>query len=44
VMGARSAGLRPVLLDEADLRPGADCLRVRSLEELADRIERGELD
>ena len=29
VMGARSAGLRGVLLDEADLRPDADCPRVR---------------
>jgi putative hydrolase of the HAD superfamily len=44
VVGARRAGLRAVLLDEADLRPDADCVRVRSLQELADRLERGELD
>jgi HAD superfamily hydrolase (TIGR01509 family) len=30
VLGARSAGLRAVLLDEANLRPDADCPRVRS--------------
>lgn len=44
VVGARAAGLRGVLLDEADLRPDADCPRVRSLEELVDRIARGEFD
>jgi putative hydrolase of the HAD superfamily len=42
VVGARSAGLRAVLMDEADLRPDADCLRVRSLDELVARIEAGE--
>ena len=31
VVGARNAGLRGVLLDEANLRPDADCPRVRSL-------------
>jgi len=41
VMGARSAGLRGVLLDEADLRPDADCPRVRSLEDLVKRISAG---
>jgi HAD superfamily hydrolase (TIGR01509 family) len=34
VMGARSAGIDAVLLDEADLRPDANCRRVRSLSEL----------
>jgi putative hydrolase of the HAD superfamily len=44
VVGARNAGLRGVLLDEADLRPDADCPRVRSLDELVTRIGRGEFD
>jgi HAD superfamily hydrolase (TIGR01549 family) len=44
VMGARSAGLRGVLLDEADLRPDADCPRVRSLAELVKKIGAGEFD
>jgi len=44
VVGARNAGLRGVLLDEADLRPDADCPRVRSLDELAARIAAGEFD
>jgi len=44
VVGARSAGLRGVLLDEADLRPDADCPRVRTLEELVSRIRRGEFN
>ena len=35
VVGARAAGIRPVLLDEAGLYEGADCPRVRSLGELA---------
>jgi HAD superfamily hydrolase (TIGR01509 family) len=34
VVGARAAGLTPVLVDEADLRPDADCARIRSIEEL----------
>jgi len=42
VVGARGAGLRGVLLDEADLRPDADCPRVRTLEELVDRIALGD--
>jgi len=41
VMGARAAGLRGVLLDAAGLYPEVDCPRVRSLAELADRIEHG---
>jgi HAD superfamily hydrolase (TIGR01509 family) len=44
VMGARGAGLRGVLLDEADLRTDADCPRVRSLGELVTRITAGEFD
>lgn len=35
VVGARAAGVRPVLVDEALLYPDADCPRVRSLAELA---------
>lgn len=38
VIGARNAGLRAVLLDEADLRPDADCPRVRSLGELVSLV------
>ena len=38
VVGARSAGLRAVLLDEADLRPDADCPRVRTLGALVEQI------
>jgi putative hydrolase of the HAD superfamily len=41
VMGARNAGLRAVLFDEANLRPDADCPRVRSLEELVGEITAG---
>jgi putative hydrolase of the HAD superfamily len=41
VVGARRAGLRAVLLDEANLRPDADCPRVRSLDELVAEIAAG---
>jgi putative hydrolase of the HAD superfamily len=41
VVGARNAGLRPVLLDVAGLYDGCDCPRVASLDALADAIERG---
>jgi putative hydrolase of the HAD superfamily len=34
VVGARAAGITPVLFDVADLYPDADCLRVRSLADL----------
>jgi len=44
VMGARSAGLRGVLLDEADLRPDADCPRVNSLDALVRQIAGGAFD
>ena len=40
VVGARGAGLRAVLLDVADLYGDHDCERVRSLGELADRLDR----
>jgi HAD superfamily hydrolase (TIGR01509 family) len=38
VVGARAAGLTPVLLDVADLYPECDCLRVRSLTQLVEAI------
>jgi HAD superfamily hydrolase (TIGR01509 family) len=44
VIGARNAGLRGVLLDEANLRTDADCPRVRSLEELVSEITIGTFD
>lgn len=44
VVGARAAGLRGVLLDEANLRPDADCPRVASLDELVQKIGGGEFD
>jgi putative hydrolase of the HAD superfamily len=39
VVGARAAGIRPVLLDEAGLYPDVDCPRVRSLAELAEHLD-----
>jgi putative hydrolase of the HAD superfamily len=44
VVGARAAGLRGVLLDEADLYAGVDCPRVRSLADLVDQIGAGVFD
>ncbi len=41
VVGARAAGVTPVLIDPLDLQPAADCARVRSLTELADRLLAG---
>lgn len=38
VLGARAAGLTPILIDPIDLQPAADCLRVRSLTGLADLL------
>ncbi len=38
VVGARAAGLTPVLFDVADLYPDADCLRIRSLGELVEAL------
>jgi putative hydrolase of the HAD superfamily len=44
VVGARAAGLRGVLLDEAGLYSDADCPRVRSLAELVAQISSGAFD
>jgi putative hydrolase of the HAD superfamily len=38
VVGARAAGIQPVLLDMADLYPEVDCVRVRSLVGLLDLL------
>jgi putative hydrolase of the HAD superfamily len=38
VLGARAAGLRGVLFDEADLYDGVDCPRVRTLAELVELV------
>lgn len=38
VVGARAAGITPVLLDAAGLYPDADCIRVRTLAELVDLV------
>ena len=43
MVGGRAAGLRAVLLDPAGLYDGYDCLRVRSLGELAGRLVQGAL-
>jgi HAD superfamily hydrolase (TIGR01549 family) len=40
VVGARGAGITPVLFDVADLYPEADCLRVRSLDDLVGQMGR----
>lgn len=40
VLGARAAGLTPVLLDRAGSVPNPDCLRIERLDELADLIDR----
>ena len=39
VVGARAAGITPVLLDAAGLYPEADCLRVKSLPALVDYLQ-----
>jgi len=44
VEGARAAGLRGVLLDEAGLYQDVDCPRVRSLDELVEQISQGVFD
>ena len=44
VIGARNAGLRAVLLDEAGLYPDADCPRVGSLTEFVNLICTGAFD
>ena len=38
VLGARAAGVMPILYDPDDLLPAADCRRIRSLGELADQL------
>jgi len=40
VVGARSAGITPVLVDAAGLYPDADCERIRELAELPSRLDR----
>jgi HAD superfamily hydrolase (TIGR01509 family) len=44
IVGARAAGLRAILLDETNLRTGADCPRVSSLSQLVSEVEAGEWD
>ena len=41
VVGARAAGIRPVLLDTAGLYPDADCHRVQSLAALLEAVQDG---
>jgi len=42
VVGARAAGITPVLLDAADLYPDCDCMRVRSLTALVEALSSGQ--
>jgi HAD superfamily hydrolase (TIGR01549 family) len=42
VVGARGAGITPVLFDVAGLYPEADCLRVRSLDDLTEAVRGGQ--
>ena len=44
IVGARAAGLRGVLLDQAALYEDADCPRVRSLTDLVDKVTQGVFD
>ena len=44
VVGARAAGIRGVLLDEAGLYHDVDCPRVRSLDDLVQEVSRGTFD
>ncbi len=39
VVGARAAGLRPILLDREGAYPKADCLRVRDLRDVVDIVQ-----
>jgi putative hydrolase of the HAD superfamily len=41
VLGARAAGIYPVLLDRMGLASGADCAVIASLEELPDLVDKG---
>ena len=43
VVGARAAGITPVLLDAADLYPDCDCMRVRSLTGLVEALSSGQV-
>jgi putative hydrolase of the HAD superfamily len=43
VVGARAAGITPVLIDSADLYRDCDCLRVQSLTGLVDALSRFEV-
>jgi hypothetical protein len=38
VVGARGAGLLPILYDPYDLNREADCIRIRMLDELMEKI------
>lgn len=38
VVGARAAGISPILVDEANLYQDADCPRIRSIAELPERL------
>lgn len=40
VLGARAAGITPVLLDPDDLLPAADCVRIHALSELPGWLDR----
>ena len=42
VVGARCAGLTPILYDPFDLNPRADCLRIRSIDELLTLLPQGQ--
>ncbi|MDR5693676.1 MAG: HAD-IA family hydrolase [Armatimonadota bacterium] len=39
VVGARSAGITPVLIDRADRYPHADCIRIRRLNEIVPLVD-----
>jgi putative hydrolase of the HAD superfamily len=41
VVGARRAGITPVLLDADDFMPGADCPRIHALDELVEWLSNG---
>ena len=43
VTGARAAGLRAILVDEGDLRPDADCPRIRSIAALPELLASSEI-
>jgi HAD superfamily hydrolase (TIGR01549 family) len=43
VLGARSAGIQPIMLDRYDLLTGIDCPRVRSLRDLPELVRRAGL-